>query len=162
MLKLIYFCAAILDMFQNTLCGLPTKLQDLFYASRAQFDAIMLSGEALSPALQSILAWAKIGFGPNVTSFGLLLEAFEPFFLGPPDLQALRNIPVFVNDPQLDTATNMQSLLFWQALAPPHDKSVLLQPNLESGVALHCGVGSNKANANNIITWINDVLANTK
>jgi hypothetical protein len=112
-----------------------------------------------SLSIISVLKWAKIGFGPNVSSFGQLLEAFEPFVLTAQHLSDLRSLPVFVNDPVLDTATNMQSSLLWSAIAPQHSSSVLFQPKLESGVGLHCGVGSNIQNANNILDWIANALA---
>ena len=145
-------------MYQNVLCGLPESLQNLFFADRSRFDKIMEYATNVSLSLQSGLAWAKIGLGPNVTTFGQLLEGFEPFFLDESHLAQLRLIPLFVNDPALDTATNMQSELLWASIGTPFPGSVLVQPEVESGVGLHCGVGSNKQNARNILNWLSEVL----
>ncbi len=116
----------------------------------------MAIAQTQSVALASMMGWAQVGFG--VTTFGSLLDAFAPYSLQADELTALAALPLFVNNPPLDTSTGQQSILLWKALPSHFAGSVLFDPSVESGVALHCGVGSTLNNNANILLWIHKEL----
>lgn len=128
----------------------------LYMNNRTAFDGIMASAQTQALSLASMMGWAQVGF--RVSSFGALLDAFATYALQSSDLAALAAVPLFVNNPPLDTATGHQSSLLWNALPTHRAGSVLFEPPVESGVALHCGVGSTRNNNLNILQWIHGVL----
>ncbi len=145
-------------MYQNVLCSLDTATQQLYLTNRTAFDATMAFVTKRSPAISSTIGWAVLGL--NVSSFGELLDAFQSYYLQPSEAASLSLVPVFVNNPSLDSATGHQSRLLWNAMSVPrHNQSVLFTPDAVSGVALHCGVGSTLNNNANILEWLTSVAS---
>jgi hypothetical protein len=154
-LSAVVLDGGISDMYQNTLCALPQQLQIAYATNRSAFDAITTQVQQSSVSLNSLMGWAEVGF--NVTSLGALLDAFEPYFLLPDEIASLARVPLFVNNPQLDTTTGHQSHLLWEQLQKAGNvsaQSELFSPSISSGSALHCGVGSSFSNSANILTWL--------
>jgi hypothetical protein len=154
-LSAVVLDGGISDMYQNTLCALPLQLQTAYATNRTAFDAIMAQAQEISVSLNSLMGWAEVGF--NVTSLGALLDAFQPYFLEPDEIASLARVPLFVNNPQLDTMTGHQSRMLWVQLERAGKVSALSElfaPSVSSGIALHCGVGSSFSNGANILTWL--------
>jgi hypothetical protein len=83
-----------------------------------------------------------------------LLEDFEPYFVNQTELNSLKNMPVFINNPKLDTLLGTQSEILFNQIQSTNNQSVLFSPPISTGVALHSGVGSNVRNTQNVIQWI--------
>ncbi len=158
-LEAVVLDGGIADMYQATLCQLDPNLQALYATNRSAFDAIMAHAATASPGLNSMLGWAEVGL--NVTTFGALLDAFQPYFLQPDEVASLAAVPLFINNPQLDTATGHQSGILWDQLLEAGNvapQSTLFTPTIASGAALHCGVGSSFSNNANVLTWLLNVF----
>lgn len=155
-LSAVVLDGGIADFFQATLCQLSPDLQRAYASNRTAFDAIMAQAATASPSLNAMLGWAEVGL--NVSTFGALLDAFQPYFLRADEVASLAAVPLFINNPQFDTATGHQSRLLWSQLrasgATMPAQSMLFTPDVASGVALHCGVGSTFSNNINVLTWL--------
>lgn len=145
----------IVDFYSLFLCNLPQSLRDLYFSNREVFEHYMNIATDYSLGLQFMYKYGVLGF--NVSSFGSLIDAFEPFVV---NSTGIGSRPVIVYDPIFDWMATNQSRIFWDKMVQPrspHSKYIRLT-DPASGGALHCGIGSTIVTSQTILEALDEIF----